>query len=251
MILPVALSVLLLSGCSSSLIGQSPDNSKIANQAEHTNTHVSADTKSTAEVQPAPPAPSAPAAETAPKQEVKQESAPAAPPAPPKPEPVKKQPAEPQPAPATDTTSAPSQKVVRVANDQINFDQLVIEADISDQMIYVKQKGKVVRSMVTSSGLDQIPDNSTPRGEFVVEPERGEWFYASQYKEGAKYWVSFKNHGEFLFHSVVMDANRQIIPSEAGKLGTKASHGCFRLPLEDAKWIYDNIKTGTKVIIHD
>ena len=34
---------------------------------------------------------------------------------------------------------------------------------------------------------------------------------------------------------------------EYDKLGTTASAGCVRLTVEDAKWIYDNCKTGTKV----
>ena len=141
--------------------------------------------------------------------------------------------------------------IVTVEDSKIDFTKLTIECDISDQMVYVKQNNKVVCAMPTSSGLDKNPDNSTPRGEFVIEPERGEWFFAQQYKEGAKYWVSFKNHGEFLFHSVVMDENQQIIEAEAQKIGQKASHGCFRMSLSDAKWIYDHIQTGTKVIIHD
>lgn len=152
-------------------------------------------------------------------------------------------PPKPQPEPVPQTFALP--------DDRIDFTNLVIEADISEQMIYFKQDGKIVRAMRTSSGLDTGPETATPRGEFVIEPERGEWFFAPQYGEGARYWVSFKNHGEFLFHSVVMDENRQVIEAEARKLGTKASHGCFRLLLEDAKWIYDNIPTGTKVIIHE
>ena len=34
---------------------------------------------------------------------------------------------------------------------------------------------------------------------------------------------------------------------EYDKLGTKASAGCIRLTVEDAKWIYDNIKKGVTV----
>lgn len=34
---------------------------------------------------------------------------------------------------------------------------------------------------------------------------------------------------------------------EYDKLGTKASLGCVRLKVEDAKWIYDNCIPGTKV----
>ena len=34
-------------------------------------------------------------------------------------------------------------------------------------------------------------------------------------------------------------------------LGTKASHGCIRLTLADAKWIYENCPVGTRVTIFD
>ncbi|MBL0388165.1 L,D-transpeptidase family protein [Tumebacillus sp. ITR2] len=153
------------------------------------------------------------------------------------------------PAPAPQPTSTESQENWPL--EQIDFSKVTLDCDLSDQRVYAKMDGQVVRTMITSSGLDTIPDNSTPRGEFQVEPERGTWFYTNNYSEGAKYWVSFKGHGVFLFHSVVMDKNQQVIEAEAQKLGTKASHGCFRLPLQDAKWIYDHVKTGTKVSIHD
>lgn len=65
-----------------------------------------------------------------------------------------------------------------------------------------------------------------------------------------KYYISWKNHGEFLFHTIPTDKNGNYIKPEAEKLGTKASHGCFRLPVLDAKWIYNNIPEGTKVVVH-
>ena len=33
-------------------------------------------------------------------------------------------------------------------------------------------------------------------------------------------------------------------------LGQKASHGCIRLRVEDAKWIYQNCESGTVVVIY-
>ena len=33
-------------------------------------------------------------------------------------------------------------------------------------------------------------------------------------------------------------------------LGQSASMGCVRLCVEDAKWIYDNCKRGTKVVVY-
>jgi lipoprotein-anchoring transpeptidase ErfK/SrfK len=46
-----------------------------------------------------------------------------------------------------------------------------------------------------------------------------------------------------------MDKNGNVIESEAMKLGHEASHGYVRLAIPDAKWIYDNIRYETKVVI--
>lgn len=128
---------------------------------------------------------------------------------------------------------------------------LWIEADLSKQRIYIKDGQRTIYTMLTSSGLDTIPDNSTPRGIFYTEKEKGTFFYNPQYHEGAMYWSSWKDHGIFLFHSVSTDEKGNIVVTEAEKLGHKASHGCFRLPVLDAKWIYENIPMHTKVVIHD
>jgi lipoprotein-anchoring transpeptidase ErfK/SrfK len=127
-------------------------------------------------------------------------------------------------------------------------DKVWLEADISDQRVYVKKGTQTLYTMITSSGME--PGHATPLGTYYVEQERGDWFYSWKYQEGAKYWTSWKGHGEYLFHSVVMDRTQNVMESEARKLGTEASHGCFRMTLADAKWIYTNIPTGTKVVIH-
>ena len=33
-------------------------------------------------------------------------------------------------------------------------------------------------------------------------------------------------------------------------LGSKASHGCVRLQVEDAQWIYENCDSGTVVVVY-
>jgi hypothetical protein len=124
-----------------------------------------------------------------------------------------------------------------------------IDVSINKQRVYIKDGDKILYTMVTSSGLDTSPDNSTPKGTFYIQAEKGPWFYNKAEQEGAKYFVSWKNHGEFLFHSVAMDKNGKVIEEEAKKLGQKASHGCLRLTLPDAKWIYDHIPVKTKVVI--
>lgn len=56
-----------------------------------------------------------------------------------------------------------------------------------------------------------------------------------------------------LFHSVwyyKMDETT-LSATQYNKLGTSASHGCIRLTVEDAKWIYDNCPVGTTVEIYN
>lgn len=121
-----------------------------------------------------------------------------------------------------------------------------IDVDVTKQRVYVMKGGTVMREMTASTGM---PGYETPLGTFQVQ-NRGEWFYSEKYQEGARWWVSFKDWGVYLFHTVPMDRQKNIIQSEADKLGQPASHGCVRLSVDDAKWIYDNIEQGTKVVIH-
>lgn len=128
-------------------------------------------------------------------------------------------------------------------------DPIWIKVSKEKQRVYIMSEDKSIYTMICSTGLDTSPDTSTPEGTFYIQQERGTSFYNSSEQEGAKYWVSWKNHGEFLFHSVATDINGNVIQSEAEKLGYKASHGCVRLAMPDAKWIYDNIRYNTKVVI--
>jgi hypothetical protein len=59
--------------------------------------------------------------------------------------------------------------------------------------------------------VDTSLDTSTPKGTFYIQAERGLSFYNPREKEGAKYWVSWKNNGEFLFHSVAKDKHANVI----------------------------------------
>ena len=90
---------------------------------------------------------------------------------------------------------------------------------------------------------------STPRGSFHLGGKRpwgalfgGVW---GQYVCGL--------YGNILFHSVPYYywAKDSLKTEEYNKLGTEASMGCIRLPVEGAKWIYDNCPVGTPVYIYD
>ena len=63
----------------------------------------------------------------------------------------------------------------------------------------------------------------------------------------AQYYTRIYN--AILFHSVPYKTKNKsnLEYWEYDKLGTKASAGCIRLTVQDAKWIYENISAGTKV----
>lgn len=119
-----------------------------------------------------------------------------------------------------------------------------IDVSISEQKVRIYDNDTLIKEWTVSTGKN----NSTPVGDFTIQ-NRGEWFFSEKYQEGAMWWVSFKDWGIYLFHSVPMDRNKNIIQEEADKLGSPASHGCIRLRVEHAKWIYDNIPEGTPVHI--
>lgn len=115
-----------------------------------------------------------------------------------------------------------------------------------DQKLKIYKDGQLEKEAIASSGLW---DHFTPRGVFQIESDRrGKAFYTPRHEQGGKYWVGFK--GVYLFHSIPTDEKGNFIDEEAEKLGQPASHGCIRLPVDVAKYIYDNVPEKSRVIIY-
>lgn len=121
----------------------------------------------------------------------------------------------------------------------------LVWVDIDRQLTYILtgkyENWKLSKTFVCATGLNESP---TTRGIFKIS-DKGEWFYSERLESGAKYWVRF--NGSYLFHSVAMDKNQQVID---GVLGVRRSSGCVRMGIEDIKWFYENIPTGTTVFIN-
>lgn len=86
---------------------------------------------------------------------------------------------------------------------------------------------------------------STPtvKGQFTV---RGKGL---AFGSGYTCWYYTQFYGNYLFHSILYNPGSQSSVQD-GRLGINASHGCVRLAIQNAKWIYDNIPIGTKVVIY-
>ncbi|PKM49546.1 MAG: hypothetical protein CVV02_15570 [Firmicutes bacterium HGW-Firmicutes-7] len=138
-------------------------------------------------------------------------------------------------------------KVIDYAGVQIDKDQLWVEVALEKKKhtVIVRKGEEIVKEMPCSGGTEQEP---TILGVFYLE-NRGEWFYSERYDEGALYWVRF--YEQYLFHSVPIDKEFNVLEEEKKLIGTAASHGCVRLLEEDAKWFYYNVPDDTMVVIHD
>lgn len=103
-----------------------------------------------------------------------------------------------------------------------------------------------VKRFACSVGL---PSSATPTGTFYTS-SKYRWHTLMGPSYG-QYCTRIVN--SVLFHSVA-GRNRtsyNLNYRDYNKLGQAASHGCVRLNVRDAKWIYDNCPTKTKVTIYD
>lgn len=172
----------------------------------------------------------------------------------------------------TDTTSADSNSSLYYVGetdfeeDTLADDSFSVSSEVDDACFYVdnwqeldgdlsikvnKQascvtvyKGETpIRAMVCSAG------ESTPEGTFYID-NKWDWLMLIKAQYG-RYCSQIS--GDYLFHSVpynsmdIYDLDTEMY----NQLGTLCSHGCVRLQVEDAKWIFDNCPSGTEVTIYN
>lgn len=66
----------------------------------------------------------------------------------------------------------------------------------------------------------------------------------------ARCWYATQFCGNYLFHSVLYYQNSSPSSVMDGRVGVGVSHGCVRLQIDNARWIYNNIPRGTRVIVY-
>ena len=131
-----------------------------------------------------------------------------------------------------------------------------ITVDVTNQIVTVYESGNttesgIVRQMICSTGKS---GTATPTGTYTLpkktySSERTEWYYFPKYNCYAK-WAT-RIVGGILFHSVLYTASKSgPTSSSVNALGSRASHGCVRLRVADAKWIAQNCLSGTKCRIY-
>ena len=100
-------------------------------------------------------------------------------------------------------------------------------------------KWSMVHSYLCTIGKKSTP---TPKGTYKIGI-KGLYFGV---EKGYKCWYYTQFKDNYLFHSIIYNLDGSV---RDGRLGMKLSDGCIRLAKLNAKWIYDNIPQGTKVVI--
>jgi hypothetical protein len=139
--------------------------------------------------------------------------------------------------------SVPNIEPAEPADLKLSSGDYLIDVNLSAQRVTVYHKGQVLRSMPCSGGEPETP---TPTGTFITN-QKIKYSYVERFGQAAYYWTRF--YGPYLFHSVPYDKEGNLLTEELAKIGSPASHGCIRLYLEDAKWMYDELPLGVTVNI--
>lgn len=88
------------------------------------------------------------------------------------------------------------------------------------------------------------PSTPTVIGEFTVTGKG--YSFGENHGYSCYYYTQF--YGDYLIHSIQYYANSFRVMD--GRLGVHVSNGCVRMSIDQAKWIYDNIPYGTKVVTY-
>lgn len=121
----------------------------------------------------------------------------------------------------------------------------LITTDLENKLTYIFEKNndgswKLLYKWSCTVGKPSTP---TIKGTFYVSG-RKPYFGSDTYR--VKYATRIR--GSYYYHSILFNAEGTEIINDV--LGMALSHGCIRLAVENAKWIYENILDKTTIIIN-
>jgi len=117
------------------------------------------------------------------------------------------------------------------------------------QTMYVYENGVKIRTIPVSTGMPDSEEYHTPAWEGEVGRYVGTFFSFGTYADNA--WYLFYHYGSMLIHGApyVLEDGVKIY-QDLDALGVRPlSHGCIRLPPEEAQWFTDWGPQGAHVII--
>ncbi|BDF57803.1 peptidase [Christensenellaceae bacterium] len=127
--------------------------------------------------------------------------------------------------------------------------KIIVDVEHQVTLVYTKDDDGdytvPVRYMLCSTGKD----GATPQGTFKMNKYHVRFSQFARDKTYGQYWTQI--YGAFYFHTILYDKmdTGTYIEEVWEKMGTADSHGCVRLTVPDAKWMWYNIAPGTVCVI--
>lgn len=121
----------------------------------------------------------------------------------------------------------------------------LITTNLKNRFTYVFEKGENNQWVLLYKWSSTVGATSTPTitGTFYING-RKPYFGSDIYR--VKYATRIR--GSYYYHSILFNPEGTEIIDDT--LGEALSHGCIRLAIENAHWIYDNILDTTTVVIY-
>ena len=119
--------------------------------------------------------------------------------------------------------------------------------DLNRTCVYYCQNGRWVLKYYWKCATG-AEETRTPAGIFTVPDTKT---HLKSFGDGASYtcWYATRFYKRCYYHSVLYYPNSQVNILD-GRLGSNLSHGCVRLAKNNALWIYNNIDSGTRVVVY-
>ena len=140
-------------------------------------------------------------------------------------------------------------KVTRAKASASSIDSIIVIRRTSNELRYYERE-KLVRTFAVATGQSAYP---TPLGSFeIIQMWRDPWWYPppSPWAQGAKpippgpgnplgtRWMGISSPAVGIHGT-----------PDAASLGYSASHGCIRMAIPSAEWLFEHVKVGTPVFI--
>jgi lipoprotein-anchoring transpeptidase ErfK/SrfK len=127
----------------------------------------------------------------------------------------------------------------------------VIVVNRGANRLYLYEDGKVFRSFAVATGQSIYP---TPRGTWhIVVKQRNPWWYPPTYDAWAKGLKPVPPGPDNPLGTRWMGLNAPGVgihgTDEPASIGYSESHGCIRMQVPDAEWLFDHVDVGTTVYV--